>query len=131
MNGYVDVGSLKVAKNLHELINNETMTRSETDTQQFWIEFEKLINDLTPENDAILEKRKDLQEKMNQYHKENKSNDFHSYKQFLKEIGYLQPIPEDFRIETENVDDELKQAGTQLVDSVNNLIYDLNDDKTH
>ncbi|HLR69235.1 malate synthase G [Virgibacillus alimentarius] len=126
MNGYVDVGSLKVAKNLYEFINKEAIPGSETDTQQFWIDFEKLINDLTPENDAILEKRKDLQEKMNQYHKENKSNDFHSYKQFLKEIGYLQPIPEDFRIETENVDDELKQAGPQLVVPVNNSRYALN-----
>ncbi len=50
-----------------------------------------------------------------------------SYKNFLQEIDYIVEEQEDFKIETENADDEIsKIAGPQLVVPVDNARYALN-----
>lgn len=126
METYKQVGNLQVAEELYDFINREALPGTETEQGQFWTDFEKIIEDLTPNNDAILGRREALQAQLNDFHKKNKNIDFQTYKQYLKEIGYLHPVPEDFKITTENVDEELKQAGPQLVVPVNNARYALN-----
>lgn len=128
MGEYVQVGRLQVAKLFYEFIVEEVLPNSQVDPRKFWGDFEQLINELTPKNKALLEKRDELQEKINEWHKQHRSQfNFEQYKSFLQEIGYLEPEVEDFEITTENVDDEIaKQAGPQLVVPVTNARYALN-----
>ncbi|MGM0975132.1 MAG: malate synthase G [Bacillota bacterium] len=127
MENYVKTGSLQVAKELYEFINSEALPGSFVDQEQFWSGLEALINDLTPKNKALLAKRDEIQHKLNTWHRENQNFDFNSYKSFLEEIGYLEPKAEDFKITTENVDEELAvKAGPQLVVPVNNGRYAIN-----
>ncbi|AEH47681.1 malate synthase G [Parageobacillus thermoglucosidasius] len=128
MGEYVKVGNLQVAKLLYEFINDEVLPGSEVNSETFWKDFETLIADLTPRNKALLARRDEIQEKINQWHKEHRDNfNKEEYKAFLTEIGYLEPEVDDFEITTEGVDDEIAiQAGPQLVVPVTNARYALN-----
>ncbi|CAM3656400.1 malate synthase G [Aeromicrobium ponti] len=127
MGNYVKSGNLQVASELYAFINSEALPGSGIDQEHFWSGLEALINDLTPKNKALLAKRDEIQNQINTWHRENKEFDFNSYKSFLEEIGYLEPKAEDYKITTENVDDEVAvQAGPQLVVPVNNGRYAIN-----
>ncbi|MBD8033555.1 malate synthase G [Solibacillus merdavium] len=128
MTNYVQVGNLQVADVLLQFINEQVLPDSGVEQQAFWEGFDQLIHELAPENKALLAHRDQLQDKINQWHKENKGNfEFASYKTFLEQIGYVEPKVEDFRVETENVDEEIAfQAGPQLVVPVSNARYAIN-----
>lgn len=127
MTQYVKIGNLQVANIFADFINNEALPESGIDRESFWAGFEALINDLAPVNKALLAHREVIQEKIHTWHKENKEFDFNQYKAFLKEIGYLEPDVEDYKVTTENVDEEVAlQAGPQLVVPVDNARYALN-----
>ncbi|KFZ43233.1 malate synthase G [Anoxybacillus flavithermus] len=128
MGEYVQVGRLQVASIFYDFITNEVLPNSGVDASKFWSDFEQLIEELTPKNKALLAKRDELQEKINEWHKQHRGQfDFERYQSFLQEIGYLEPEVEDFEITTENVDDEIaKQAGPQLVVPITNARYALN-----
>ena len=127
MDNYVKTGSLQVASELYEFINSEALPGSGVDQEQFWSGLEALINDLTPKNKALLAKRDEIQHQLNTWHRENQNFVFNSYKSFLEEIGYLEPMAEELKITTENVDDEVAvKAGPQLVVPVNNGRYAIN-----
>lgn len=127
MTQYVKIGNLQVAEILADFINNEALPESKVNKEQFWAGFEALITELAPKNEALLARRDELQEKLHQWHKENKEFDFEKYKSFLEEIGYLEPEVEDYKVTTENVDPEVALvAGPQLVVPVDNARYALN-----
>lgn len=127
MTSYVDVGRIKVAKNLYDFINNEALPNTEVDVEQFWQDFESIFVDFTPRNNELLKKRQHLQDQINEWHLENKDFDATAYKNFLTEIGYLEKEVEDFKVNLENVDDEIAQmAGPQLVVPINNPRYAIN-----
>ncbi|TYR79447.1 malate synthase G [Priestia megaterium] len=128
MSKYVKVGNLQVASVLYEFINTEAIPDSGLDKDQFWSGLELLIEELTPQNKALLVRRDEIQSKLNAWHRENKEGfDFNRYKSFLHEIGYLESEVDDFQISTEDVDDEIAvQAGPQLVVPVNNARYAIN-----
>lgn len=128
MGNYVKVGNLQVAELFYEFMNNEVLPGSDLDTDRFWADFEALVKDLTPKNKALLARRDEIQEKLNEWYKEHRGNiDFAEYKTFLTEIGYLEPEVDDFTITTEGVDDEIAvQAGPQLVVPITNARYALN-----
>ncbi|MBB5325593.1 malate synthase [Anoxybacillus tepidamans] len=128
MSKYVKVGNLQVAELFYEFMNNEVIPNSGVDRDQFWADFGTLVKDLTPKNKALLARRDEIQEKLNEWHREHRGNiDFAEYKAFLTEIGYLEPEVDDFTITTEGVDDEIAvQAGPQLVVPITNARYALN-----
>jgi len=127
MNEYVTVGNLKVAATLYDFIRTEALRGSGVDEEAFWSGFDALIHDLSPRNRALLEKRDDLQARIDAWHKRNRTSEPEEYKAFLQEIGYLEPEPADFEVATEGVDDEIaRMAGPQLVVPVNNARYALN-----
>ena len=129
MTEYVKHGSLQVSKKLDDLINEKVCNGINIEPNSFWNDLEKIINDFTPKNNELLQKREDLQSKIDQWHIDNKNSDFDkaAYKSFLEEIGYLVKESGDFSIETENVDPEIASiAGPQLVVPVMNARFALN-----
>lgn len=124
---YQKIGNLQVATQLYEFINSEVLPGTSMDQEQFWYGFGDIVKELSPVNKQLLFERKELQNKINSWHKENKDFDFTKYKTFLENIGYLEDEGDDFEITTAGVDEEVAiQAGPQLVVPVNNHRYALN-----
>ncbi|KTF16941.1 malate synthase G [Pseudoalteromonas sp. H105] len=118
---------LTVDAQLADFINNQLLPGIDVSEQQFWQGFAKIIDDLTPINRALLAKRDALQLKIDDYHKRNPQWNAQQYHTFLSEIGYLVSQPNDFKIETQNVEPEIAQcAGPQLVVPVSNARFALN-----
>jgi len=128
-NGYQKVNNLKVSKDLLTFINEELLKDTSISPEKFWRGFDNAIHELSPKNKELINKRQDLQRKIDSWHIENKGKEIQleKYKKFLKEIGYLKDEGQDFKIETSNVDDEItKIAGPQLVVPIMNARYTLN-----
>ena len=124
----VQVGGLQVGKPLHELIKR-VIPGTGVEEGAFWGALERIVSDLGPKNRALIEKRREIQEKIDAWHRERKGqpHDAAAYKRFLQEIGYLLPEGGDFRITTENIDPEISQVpGPQLVVPMSNARYALN-----
>ena len=95
----------------------------------FWTQLETILADLAPRNKALLAKRDKIQKTIDAWHLERKGAkiDLNEYKDFLKEIDYLLPEGEDFKVGTANVDEEIAHiAGPQLVVPVRNARFALN-----
>ncbi|BBZ67392.1 malate synthase G [Mycolicibacterium insubricum] len=125
----VEVGSLRVAKVLYDFITDEALPGTGVDPDSFWAGVDKVVTDLTPENEALLARRDDLQAQIDKWHRHRvlDPHDPEAYREFLTEIGYLQPEPEPFAITTAGVDPEITEtAGPQLVVPVLNARFALN-----
>ncbi|HJF27848.1 malate synthase G [Acinetobacter bohemicus] len=126
MTARIQKGKLAIAKELYDFIENEALPGSGLDSETYWKNFEQVVVDLSPKNKALLAKRDEIQAKIDEWHRNN-TFELQAYKAFLTEIGYLLPEVEDFRISTENVDEEIAVlAGPQLVVPVRNARYCLN-----
>ncbi len=129
MTEVIEFGGLKIDKALYDFVNKEAIPGTTIDAEKFWDGFAALVHDLAPRNKALLQKREDLQKKIDTWHHENpnKHDDMAAYKEFLKEIGYLIEEGAPFSVDTQNVDDEIaKIAGPQLVVPIMNARYALN-----
>ena len=122
-------GNLTVAKELDEFLRREVVDGIDVDADNFWKALEVILDDFGPRNKELLQKRKDIQDQIDQWHlsRKDKPHNPEAYISFLKEIGYLLEEGEDFEISTDNVDDEIKTiAGAQLVVPVMNARFSLN-----
>ncbi|MFK3858070.1 malate synthase G [Pseudoalteromonas rhizosphaerae] len=118
---------LTVDNQLADFVNQQLLPGTGISEQHFWQGFAEIIDDLSPLNRALLVKREDLQHQIDSYHLANKHWDAAQYQQFLTNIGYLVPEPDNFCIETENVEPEIaRTAGPQLVVPVSNARFALN-----
>jgi malate synthase len=127
LENYVKIGNLQVSSLLFDFINQQALPGTGVEQGKFWRDVETLFTTLAPKNKAILKRREELQSQIDAWHRAHQDFQFETYKSFLQEIGYLEPKAEDFKITTENVDEELAvQAGPQLVVPVDNARYALN-----
>jgi malate synthase len=129
MTDRVSVGNLRVARVLHDFVNNEALPGTDIDPDSFWAGVDKVVADLTPQNQDLLNRRDELQAQIDKWHRQRviAPIDMDAYRQFLIEIGYLLPEPDDFTITTSGVDDEITTtAGPQLVVPVLNARFALN-----
>jgi malate synthase len=120
---------MEVSAELKDFLEKEVLDGIDITSDFFWKTLENLIYVYGPINKKLLEKRKLIQSKIDNWHLENNSSDFNftDYKNFLYEIGYIVPESESFSINTKNVDDEIcKIAGPQLVVPVMNARFALN-----
>ena len=125
----IDVGGLRVAKPLYDLVKEEIAPGTGVDPDRFWTAFGEIVRELMPRNRELLAKRDALQARLDQWHRQNPgpAADPAAYRAFLEEIGYLVPEGEDFAIGTEHVDAEIARiAGPQLVVPVSIPRYALN-----
>ncbi len=129
LSNYQSVNNLKVSKELLSFVNDELLTGTGLSPEKFWLGFDKAVHDLAPKNKKLIEIRDNLQKEINNWHKEKKGEEIkiQEYKKFLQKIGYLKNEGPDFKIKTNNVDDEItKTAGPQLVVPIMNARYTLN-----
>ena len=120
---------LNIDVTLYNFINDEAIPGTNINIESFWEGFALLIKDLGPKNKQLLQKRLDLKKKIDNWHLENKKNEinYNEYKSFLESIGYLIKEGPSFKIETNNVDDEIANiSGPQLVVPITNARYALN-----
>jgi malate synthase len=125
----VTEGNLRIARVLYDFVNNEALPGTGIDPDSFWAGVDKVVTDLTPRNQELLLARDELQAQIDKWHRHRvlEPLDPQAYRQFLTEIGYLQPEPDEFTITTSGVDDEITTtAGPQLVVPVLNARFALN-----
>ena len=125
----IDKNGLKISSTLFEFINNDVIPGTNLKSDDFWNKFEKVVHELAPLNKNLIQKREDIQKKIDTWHNQNKGKnlDKEEYIEFLKSISYIVEEKEDFNIETADVDDEISSiAGPQLVVPVDNARYAIN-----
>ena len=124
-----NVSNLKVDDQLLKFVNKEVIPGTNIDADSFWNDFAKVVHQLAPINKKLLEKRDEIQKKINEWHlsKKDVGIDKDEYLNFLKSIEYIVEEKENFKINTSNVDEEIASiAGPQLVVPVDNARYALN-----
>ena len=108
------------------LVNNSVYGAS-LNKETFWDDFENVVAQFTPRNQALLQTRQRLQRQINEWHTNNKDASQTDYQSFLTEIGYIAPPQQSTSIQTQNVDSEIAHiAGPQLVVPVTNARFALN-----
>jgi len=126
---FTKIHNLSVSNKLLNFVNEELLIDTNISSEKFWKGFDEVVHELTPKNKNLLQIRENLQKKIDDWHILNKGNDINleEYKKFLKEIGYLKEIGPNFKIKTNNVDEEITSiAGPQLVVPIMNERYALN-----
>ena len=125
----ITVAGLQIAKPLYDLVKDEIAPGTGIMANEAWQGFSRVIEQMSARNRALLERRDELQARIDAWHLEhkNKPQALAVYKQYLYDIGYLQTEGSDFTITTDNVDDEIAAIpGPQLVVPVSNARYALN-----
>ena len=129
MTDSIAIGRLRVDSALHAFIEKEALPGTDISSAQFWSGMETVLADFTPRNTALLARRDELQSRIDAWWREHRglAFDVAAHTAFLRDIGYLAAAPQDFAIDTSNVDPEIASvAGPQLVVPVSNARYALN-----
>ena len=106
MSDWIKKNGMLVASELSKVVEHDLIVDTGINLDKFWTEFASIVHDLAPKNRVLLSTREDLQNVINDWHREQKGKEFNSsaYKLFLSEIGYLLPESEEFEIKTAHVD---------------------------
>jgi malate synthase len=125
----IEKQGLQVDAALVSFVEKQALPDTGVPADAFWSGFSALVHDLGPKNRALLEKRTEIQGRIDDWHKARKGqpHDAEAYTAFLREIGYLVPEGPDFAIETTGVDPEIAAVpGPQLVVPITNARFALN-----
>ncbi|MBN9887916.1 malate synthase G [Salipiger abyssi] len=120
---------LQIDPVLFEFLEEKALPGSGVEPAVFWEKLSVLAHGFGPRNAVLLQKREDIQEKIDAWHLAHKGqkHDAAAYRAFLEEIGYIVPEGPDFEIETANTDPEFASVpGPQLVVPITNARYALN-----
>ena len=119
---------LKVAKPIHDLVNQSILPETGIKPDHFWSGFAAIVERFAPINAHLLSVRDDLQAQIDNWHIAHSVGfEFSEYKAFLQDIGYLAVQGDAFGINPKNVDTEIThQAGPQLVVPIMNARFALN-----
>ena len=123
------VDDIDVDHRLHEFVAREAAPGTGIEPQAFWRGFAALVRRLAPRNAELLARRDALQSQIDAWHQRHPGAlfDAGAYRGFLRQIGYLAPQGQPFRVGTADVDAEIARiAGPQLVVPVTNARYALN-----
>ena len=129
MSERISIENLQIAAELADFIETSALPGTGIAAGTFWAGFARMVAELGPENRALLAKREEMQQQIDNWHisRRNQPHDHRAYRAFLEEIGYLLPEGPAFAIETQNVDPEIATIpGPQLVVPVTNARYALN-----
>ncbi|MEL7023358.1 MAG: malate synthase G [Pseudomonadota bacterium] len=130
MTDCVRKASLAIDADFCRFIEQEALPGTGIEADAFWQALNELVSELAPKNRELLATRAELQQRIDQWHKDNggQAHDQSVYTQFLTEIGYLLPQPKPMpEISTQGVDTEITaQPGPQLVVPVMNARFALN-----
>ena len=129
MSERVKHGNLQVSHELDSFLKNEVLPGIDVEADSFWSAFEKILQEFGGRNKALLDKRKEIQKQIDEWHisRKGEPHNQEEYIEFLKKIDYLIDEGEDFEITTTNVDSEIREvAGAQLVVPVMNARFSLN-----
>jgi len=125
----VTVEKISIDKGLYDFVNTEVIPGTDVQHLDFWRGFAALVTEMAPRNAALMRRRDDLQEKIDDWHRANSGPNFDTakYREFLVAIGYLVEEKPSFSVATANVDAEIANiAGPQLVVPVSNARYAIN-----
>ena len=125
----VEIGGLRIAKCLYELVERRVAPGTGIDADAVWTALGQIVRDLAPHNRALLDERDAIQARVDAWHHAHRGQplDVAEHEAFLREIGYLQPEVDDYELATADVDPEVAEvAGPQLVVPVDNARYALN-----
>ncbi|WP_417603058.1 malate synthase G [Primorskyibacter flagellatus] len=125
----IDRNGLQIDEVLYNFIEDRALPGTGIAADDFWAGLSDLLHEKGPENRALLDRRDELQAKIDAWHiaQRGQTLDLPTYKAFLEEIGYLLPEGGDFEIDTANVDPEIASVpGPQLVVPITNARFALN-----
>ena len=80
---YQTVNNLKIADNLLAFINEELLKNTSISPDQFWSGFDKAVHDLAPINKKLLQKRDQIQKKIDAWHLSKKGSAFNKDEYFV------------------------------------------------
>ncbi|MAF63390.1 MULTISPECIES: malate synthase G [Pseudomonadota] len=118
MSEYLQSNGISIDSALHGFVTESVLAPLALDADRFWADLAALLERFVPVNRKLLEKRDDLQAKIDDWHRARKGQPVNAmeYRTFLYDIGYLVTEPQPFAIGTQNVDPEIAtMAGPQLV----------------
>ena len=84
MNERIEKHGLSIAKQLYDLVNDEIMPDTGVEPDRFWKALSGIVADLESKNRALLDRRDELQEKIDRWHRANPAIRAGEYKAFLK-----------------------------------------------
>ncbi|NJS39853.1 MAG: malate synthase G [Rhodobacteraceae bacterium] len=120
---------LAVDGRLAAFVDDAALPGTGLSADRFWAGLAQAQDSYGPRIKAALTERGTLQAQIDAWHiaKRGQAHDAEAYRNFLEDIGYLEPEGPDFTIETAGVDPEIALIpGPQLVVPVMNARYALN-----